>query len=98
MVLNMISTGVMVRLGKTYGNLMVDMKASNSKLVARSVRLLRRIADLDEDPAVALLDRCEGELKVAAVVARRGLTPEAARQRLAEVGGNLRAALDGRRF
>lgn len=93
MVLNMISTGVMVRQGKTYGNLMVDLTASNEKLAVRTLRLLCRLADLQREAAEALLARCDGELKTSVVVARLGLDPDAARSRLAAVDGHLRAAL-----
>ena len=93
LVLNTLTTGAMVRLGKTYGNLMVDLQASNGKLVGRARRILMRLTDLDENGAEDLLGRCDGELKTAILVARQGLGVDAARQRLAEVGGRLRAAL-----
>ena len=93
LVLNMLSTGAMVRLGKTYGNLMVDMRASNEKLVGRSRRILVQLTDLDEERATALLDECDGELKTAIVVARLGVDAATARQRLAEANGRLRIAL-----
>ena len=95
MVLNMLSTGAMVRLGKTYGNLMVDLQATNSKLRTRTVRLLRRLTDLGEDAATELLATCDGELKTAVVVARRDVSPEEARARLRGTGGQLRCALEG---
>ena len=63
--LNTLTTGAMVRLGKTYGNLMVDLQASNAKLVARSRRILQQLTDLDADAAEALLASCGGELKTA---------------------------------
>ena len=94
MVLNMLTTGAMVRLGKTYGNLMVDLQASNGKLVGRARRILMRLTDLDENGAEDLLGRCDGELKTAILVARLGIDVTDARQRLATVGGRLRAALD----
>ena len=93
LVLNTLTTGAMVRLGKTYGNLMVDLQASNTKLVARSRRILQQLTDLDADAADALLARCDGELKTAIVVARLGIDVDAARQRLADAGGRLRIAL-----
>jgi anhydro-N-acetylmuramic acid kinase len=58
MVLNMISTGVMISLGKTYGNLMVDLKPANAKLRGRAVRLVQHISSLDENAARVLLERC----------------------------------------
>ena len=70
MVLNMLTTGTMVRLGKTYGNLMVDLKASNDKLKRRALRLLMRLASLSETEAREKLAACNGELKTAVVSAR----------------------------
>ena len=98
MVLNMISTGVMVRLGKTYGNLMVDLRASNRKLTARTQRLLRRLTSLDAAEAESLLARCDGELKTSVVAARLRMEPAAARRRLAAHRGALRAALEAPPF
>ena len=93
LVLNTLTTGAMVRLGKTYGNLMVDLQASNAKLVARSRRILQRLSDLDEAAAGELLTTCNGELKTAILVARLGVDAEEARQRLAAAAGRLRVAL-----
>jgi N-acetylmuramic acid 6-phosphate etherase len=93
LVLNTLTTGAMVRLGKTYGNLMVDLQASNAKLVGRSHRILQRLTALDQAAAEELLARCDGELKVAIVVARLGVDVDSARQRLAEANGRLRIAL-----
>ncbi len=93
LVLNTLTTGAMVRLGKTYGNLMVDLQASNDKLVARSRRILQRLSNLDEARAGELLALCGGELKTAILVARLGIDAGNARQRLAAAGGRLRIAL-----
>lgn len=93
MVLNMLSTGAMVRLGKTYGNLMVDLKASNRKLERRSLRLLMALTDLDRETAQAALDDCGGELKTAVVATRLGIGPGPARERLLAANGRLREAL-----
>jgi len=93
LVLNTLTTGAMVRLGKTYGNLMVDLQASNAKLVARSRRILQRLSDLDEGAAEELLGACNGELKTAILVARLGVDAGEARQRLAAAQGRLRVAL-----
>src|SRR5947199_4089490 len=65
LILNMLSTGAMVRLGKCYGNLMVDLRASNSKLRARTNRIVRILTGVDSDAADELLRRCDGELKTA---------------------------------
>ncbi|MEQ8207362.1 MAG: N-acetylmuramic acid 6-phosphate etherase [Woeseia sp.] len=94
MVLNMLTTGAMVKLGKTYGNLMVDLQASNQKLIERSVRIVQQLTDLSDSDARELLKACDGELKTAIVCQRLGITPESARARLAKTGGRLRAALE----
>ena len=68
MALNILSTGVMVRLGKVYGNRMVDVAASNSKLVDRSMRILRDLLGLDRDASQALLGSAGGSVKRALVM------------------------------
>jgi N-acetylmuramic acid 6-phosphate etherase len=99
LVLNMLTTGAMVRIGKTYGNLMVDLRATNTKLRDRSRRIVASLADMDEEAAQPLLDRANGELKTAVVLhALEKLTGPAAdvahaRQLLAEADGHLRRAL-----
>jgi len=93
MVLNMLSTGAMVRLGKTYGNLMVDMRASNEKLRRRAARIVAGATGLDEAEAATLLRTADGEARTAIVAARAGVTPAAARERLAAHGGSVHAAL-----
>lgn len=94
MVLNMLTTGTMVRLGKTFGNVMVDLRATNSKLKARSRRIVSRLADVDGETADALLAMCDGEVKTAIVAHLRGLSAADARQRLQDVDGHLRAAIE----
>jgi N-acetylmuramic acid 6-phosphate etherase len=94
LVLNMLSTGAMVRLGKTYGNLMVDLRATNSKLRARTNRIVRTLTGLSVQEANALLQRCGGELKTALVVQQSNLTPDEARARLQASGGQVRKALE----
>jgi N-acetylmuramic acid 6-phosphate etherase len=94
MVLNMLTTGAMVRLGKTYGNLMVDLRATNVKLTLRSKRIVAMLAGLSEEDAEQQLRRCGGELKTAVVAVRRGVSPEEARERLARADGHLRRALE----
>ena len=91
--LNMLTTGVMVQLGKTYGNLMVDVRATNSKLVARSRRIVAGLTQLSEDQAEAALSECNGELKTAVVTSRLRVDAETARQILRRCGGQLRLAL-----
>jgi N-acetylmuramic acid 6-phosphate etherase len=98
LVLNMLSTGAMVKLGKTYGNLMVDLQASNAKLLARSLRIVRELTGLDADAAQALLQAADGELKVAIASQLLDIPAATARQQLAKAGGRLREVLerDGR--
>jgi N-acetylmuramic acid 6-phosphate etherase len=94
MVLNMLSTGVMIRLGKTYGNLMVDVRATNAKLRARAQDIVRRAAGVSADEAAALLREADGDVKTAVLMARAHLTPQHARDMLNAHHGVLRAALD----
>jgi N-acetylmuramic acid 6-phosphate etherase len=95
LVLNMLSTGTMVRLGKTYGNLMVDLKATNSKLRARTNRIVRQLTGLPSAEADEVLRQCGGELKTALVARLAGVTAEEARERLRSVGGQVGATLRG---
>jgi N-acetylmuramic acid 6-phosphate etherase len=90
MTLNMLSTGIMVRLGKTYGNLMIDLRPTNAKLRLRAARLLQRAAGIDEAQANALLPAAGWEVKTAVVMARLGCPADEARQRLAAAGGFVR--------
>ncbi len=94
MVLNMLSTGAMVLLGKTNGNLMVDLRATNSKLRERSRRIVGTIGQCTPEEAEALLAQCQGEVKTAIVVHRRRVTPDQARALLGRFGGHLRRALE----
>jgi N-acetylmuramic acid 6-phosphate etherase len=93
LVLNMLSTGVMVRLGKTYGNLMVDMQSKNIKLKRRALRIVCEATGLESGVAAALLETCNGDVKVAIVAALTGLEPDAARRRLADTGQVVRSAI-----
>lgn len=94
MVLNMLTTGAMIRIGKTYGNLMVDLTASNTKLKDRSRRIVAELAKVESERAQQLLDRCSGEVKTAIVAHLRRLSAEQARELLKRVDGHLRKALD----
>ncbi len=92
LVLNAISTGAMIRLGKTYGNRMVDVVATNAKLRARSERLVRDLAgDVD---ARGLLDAAGGRVKIAIVMARRGVDRVQAERLLEAAHGRLAAVID----
>lgn len=92
-VLNMISTTVMVQLGKAWGNLMVDLRATNAKLRDRAARIICSQCDLSRGDALKLLDCAGGKVKVALVMASRGLPPKEAQQLLAQHGGQLRPIL-----
>ena len=94
MVLNMLSTGVMIRLGKTYGNLMVDVQPTNAKLRGRAQRIVAEACGIPIEQAGALLAACDGQVKVAIVAHLAALSPEAACQRLAATGGVVRKALE----
>ncbi len=93
MILNMLSTAAMIRLGKVYGNLMVDVKVTNQKLAERARRLVRRLAGLDEDQAARLLVLANNEVKTAVVMHMMQVDAEAARELLAGAGGRLRAVI-----
>lgn len=93
LVLNMLSTGTMVRLGYVYGNLMVNVQFTNEKLRDRAARIIVTITGLGYHEAAALL-KSAGSVKTAIVMAKLGLTRAEAEQRLAQVGGRLRPALE----
>ena len=95
MVLNMISTGTMIRIGKTYGNWMVDLRATNVKLKDRSIRIVSGITGLDRERAESLLARCDGEVKTAIVSHALGVEKIEAQRRLKVAGGRLRTAIQG---
>lgn len=95
MALNVISTAVMVRLGKVYGNRMVDVAATNSKLVDRSLRILRDLADVPRDQGMELLREAGGSVKLALLMAATGNGADAARELLDQHHQQLRAALQG---
>jgi N-acetylmuramic acid 6-phosphate etherase len=98
MILNTFSTALMIRLGRTYGNIMVDMRATNAKLRGRSVEMLTQATGASDADCVAALDLC-GDIKTALVylLARQlpggPWTPERCREALAEAGGRVREAL-----
>ena len=93
-VLNTISTLAMVRIGKTYGNHMVDVRATNEKLRARAVRTVMGVADVDPPLARRALADTEWEVKPAILMCMRGLTADAATRALSDADGRLRDALD----
>jgi N-acetylmuramic acid 6-phosphate etherase len=94
MILNMISTGAMVQVGKTLGNRMVDLQPTNEKLRIRSRRILRELAGLDDALARDILARCGGRLKLALVVALAKVDPDRAQALLDSQNGQVRAAVN----
>ncbi len=94
LVLNMFSTIVMVRLGKTYGSLMVDVRATNEKLRERAVRIVRLIAEVPRDRAVGALESVGYDVKLAVVMLARSEDADRARRRLTAADGRLREALE----
>ena len=95
MILNALSTAVMVRLGHVYGDLMIDMPPTNEKLRKRAVRMVELAAQVTPEVAAQSLDAASGNVKLAVVIARTGADVASARQALARHGGRLRAALEG---
>lgn len=89
LVLNMVTTGAMIRLGKVYGNLMIDLRATNEKLRDRSERILMETLDLEREPARALLRASGGSVKLAMVMQWTGAGRERASAELARHGGRV---------
>lgn len=95
MVLNMLSTGAMIRLGKVYGNLMVDVKPSNKKLIHRCQRIVSAAAGVSEEEAARVLDACDYRPKVAIVMLLRRVDADEARALLAAHEGRVAEAVKG---
>lgn len=91
--LNILSSTVMIRLNKTFGPFMVDMRASNAKLRRRAVRMVTGLTGVDEQTASLELEACDMHVKLAVLAIRLGLAPDLARARLDAAGGSLRRAL-----
>ena len=90
MVLNMITTGAMIRLGKTYGNLMVDLRATNKKLTDRAERIVIEVCGMDRVGARTLLGAAAGSVKLAIVMHKCSLSRDDAERALAAAGGVIR--------
>jgi N-acetylmuramic acid 6-phosphate etherase len=93
LVLNTLTTGAMVLIGKTLGNRMIDLQPTNEKLRIRSRRILRELAGIEDDEASRLLERCSGNLKQALVSALARVEPALAADLLAHHGGEVRRAV-----
>ena len=96
MILNMLSAATMIKLGKVYGNLMVDLKVTNQKLAERACGLVMQLTGLDESAAKPLLAQADNQVKTAVVMQRREVSVGEARRLLAEAGGFLAAVIDER--
>lgn len=93
LVLNMLTTCTMVKLGKTYNNLMVDLKASNIKLVDRSIRIIMRTTGVDSSTAAVTLEKASMNCKLAIMMIKSGLDASEAERALAEHEGSLKKAV-----
>ena len=93
LVLNTVSTGAMLRLGKVYGNLMVDLQATSEKLRDRGERILMEVAGVDRERARSAIDAAGGSVKLAIVMVKRGVDEDRARQLLGEADGFVRNVL-----
>lgn len=89
MILNMLSTASMIKLGKVYGNLMVDVQVTNEKLLRRAQRIVSQVVGMTETEAGQLLEQSNNEVKVAIVAGSLHVTPDEARSILARAGGKL---------
>ena len=94
MVLNMLSTAVMIKLGKVYGNLMVDLSASNDKLTDRATRIICLTTDLNYAAARKLLANADGETKTAILMAKTGSDAQQSRLLLKHAQGILSRAIE----
>jgi N-acetylmuramic acid 6-phosphate etherase len=93
MVLNMLTTGAMARLGYVYGNLMVNVHPKNSKLVERGIRILQQATGLDRKKSIEALSKADGSVPVAIVMVKRRATRSEAERLLREAKGHVREAL-----
>lgn len=90
MILNMLSTGSMIKIGKTYENFMIDLKAVNEKLKDRAIRIVSQIAEVTHSEALASLLKCDWEIKTAIIMLKMKLDTDNARLELRKHGGVLR--------
>lgn len=95
LVLNMLSTGAMIKLGKTYGNLMVDVQPTNEKLRVRAVRIVSEATGLDSDAAREALSNAGGDVKVAIVSTLTGLNAASAKAQIDAANGRIRTVIEG---
>ncbi len=93
MILNMLTTGAMIKIGKTYENFMIDLKATNEKLKDRAIRIVAQIADVPHSEALSTLLKCDWEIKTAIISIKMKMSVEKARAELKKHGGVLRKLL-----
>jgi N-acetylmuramic acid 6-phosphate etherase len=94
MILNMLSTGAMIKIGKTYENYMIDLQAVNEKLKDRAIRIVAQIAKTTHTDALATLLKCDWEIKTAIVALKTGFDIEKSRMELKRHAGVLRKLLN----
>ena len=95
MVLNMLTTASMVRIGKTYENYMIDVKATNEKLKKRAISIVSELSDTDEQTSIDTLKSCNWSVKKAVLMIKKNMSENQANDMLRENGGILRKALNG---
>lgn len=94
MIVNMLSTGVMVRIGKVYGNYMVHVQPTNQKLVARACNMIVQLTGVDPDTANKYLEQCDRKVSTAIVMILAACSKEQANQALAQCQGHVRKAIE----
>ncbi len=94
LVLNMLTTASMIKIGKVYGNLMVDVKASNAKLIERQISIVMQATDCSRQTAITTLNQCNQHCKTAILMILAGLTAEEATQKLLNNNGFIRKAIN----
>ena len=97
LVLNMISTTTMVRLGKVHGNMMVSLKPVSAKLVERQIRMVMQVTELSRRKATEILKETKGDAKIAILIAKSGRSYEDAEKTLKESGGSLDKAISSKK-
>ena len=93
MILNMLTTASMIKIGKVYGNLMVDVEATNAKLVERQISIVMQATDCNRDTAITTLNQCNQHCKTAILMILAGLTAQQAKTKLEQNNGFIRKAL-----
>ena len=96
LVLNMLTTTAMIRMGKIYENMMIDLQMTNKKLVERSKKIVMTITGIDYDKASEFLKKADGHVKTALVMIKAGIEAEEAKERLSKADGFVRKAIEGK--